>query len=122
LRIAITAGDIRLEADLNDTSTAAHLWEALPIHATGSVWGDEIYFPIQVDAEIERAKEVVALGEIAFWPPGSAFCIFYGPTPASQGDELRPASAVTPLGRIDGDATVLRGSREGVAVTLERVQ
>ncbi len=120
MRISIKAGGIALDADLNDTATAAALWDALPIDATGSVWGDEIYFPVPVDAALERPKEVVELGEIAFWPPGSAFCIFYGRTPASRGDDIRPASAVTPLGKIDGDATVLRGSWEGVRVTLER--
>ncbi len=120
MRIAIRAGEVAVEADLNDTAAAAALWDALPIEASGSVWGDEIYFPIPIEADLEDPKEVVALGEIAFWPPGSAFCIFYGPTPASRGDDIRPASAVTPLGHIDGDATAFRGTRDGVNVTIER--
>lgn len=120
MRIAIHAGDITVEADLNSTAAAAALWDALPIEASGSVWGDEIYFPIPIEAGLEDSKEVVEVGEIAFWPPGSAFCIFYGRTPASRGDDIRPASAVTPLGRIDGDATAFRGSREGIAVRIER--
>jgi hypothetical protein len=122
VRITIRAGDVSVEAVLNDSDTAAALWDALPIEATGNVWGDEIYFPIPIEADPEDPKEVVELGEIAFWPPGSAFCIFYGRTPASRGDEIRPASAVNPLGHIAGDATVFVGSRDGVRVTLERVE
>jgi hypothetical protein len=122
MRIAIHVGDISLEAVLNESTTASALWEALPIEADGSVWGDEIYFPVPIDADPENAKEVVDMGEIAYWPPGSAFCIFYGRTPASRGDEIRPASAVNPLGHIQGDATTLRGSRNGVRVTLERLE
>ncbi|MAF12763.1 hypothetical protein CMK11_20120 [Candidatus Poribacteria bacterium] len=122
MRIAIHVGDISLEAVLNESTTASALWEALPIEADGSVWGDEIYFPVPLDAEPEDAKEVVDMGEIAYWSPGSAFCIFYGRTPASRGDEIRPASAVNPLGHIQGDATTLRGSRNGVRVTLERLE
>lgn len=122
MRITIRVGDVSVEAALDDSATAAALWDALPIEAPANVWGDDIYFPIPVEAEPENPKEVVELGEIAFWPPGSAFCIFYGRTPASRGDEIRPASAVNPLGHIDGDATVFLGTRSGVRVILERVE
>ena len=122
MRIAIQVGDVSLEAALNDSATAGALWDALPIEADGNVWGDEIYFPIPVDAQPESPVEGVDVGDIAYWPPGCAFCIFYGRTPASRGDEIRPASAVSPLGHIDGDATALKGARSGVRVTLERAE
>ncbi len=118
--IRITAGQVVATAELNDSKTAAAIWEALPIEAKADTWGDEIYFGIPVRAEADAAKEVVALGDLAFWPPGHAFCIFFGPTPASRGDEIRPASPVNVVGRVHGDATVFKKVRAGTRVTLER--
>ena len=108
------------EAELNDSRTAAAIWSALPIEARGQTWGDEIYFGIGVRAEAEAAKDIVALGDLAYWPPGSAFCIFFGPTPMSQGNEIRPASPVTVVGRVAGDATVFKKVPAGAMVRLER--
>src|SRR3989442_12765068 len=118
--IRITAGQISAAAELNDPRTASWIWYALPIEVKAETWGDEIYFGIPVRAEAERAKEVVALGDLGYWPPGHAFCIFFGPTPASRGDEIRPASAVNVIGRVSGDATVLKNVRVGTRVTIER--
>jgi uncharacterized protein len=118
--IRITAGQVVATAELNDSKTAAAIWEALPIEAKADTWGDEIYFGIPVRAEADAAKEVVDLGDLAFWPPGHAFCIFFGPTPASRGDEIRPASPVNVVGRVNGDATVFKNVRAGTRVTLER--
>jgi len=118
--IRITVGQISAAAELNDSATASAIWDALPIEAKAETWGDEIYFGIPVRAEAERAKEVVALGDLGYWPPGHAFCIFFGPTPASRGDEIRPASAVNVIGRVSGDATVFKKVRAGTRVTIER--
>jgi uncharacterized protein len=118
--IRITAGQISAAAELNDSRTAEAIWAALPIEAKAQTWGDEIYFGIPVRAEADRAKEVVALGDLGYWPPGDAFCIFFGPTPASRGDEIRPASPVNVVGRVNGDATVFKKVRAGTRVTLER--
>ena len=119
-RIRIIAGSISAAAELNDSKTADAIWDALPIEAKAQTWGDEIYFGIPVRAEADRAKEVVALGDLGYWPPGDAFCIFFGPTPASRGDEIRPASPVNVVGRVTGDATVFKKVRAGTRVTLER--
>ena len=118
-RIYIKSGPLELEATLNDTDLAASLWNALPISAVANTWGDEIYFGIPVVAELENAQEVVNLGDLAYWPPGRAFCVFFGPTPASRGDEIRPASAVTVIGKVEGDATILKRVQRGDSVTLE---
>jgi hypothetical protein len=118
--IRIIAGDVVAAAELNETRTATAIWEALPIEARAQTWGDEIYFGIGIRAETEASKEVVALGDLAYWPPGSAFCIFFGPTPMSQGNEIRPASPVTVVGRVAGDATVLKKVPAGATVRLER--
>lgn len=117
--IRITAGSVVVDAELNDTDTAKEIWGALPIQASGNTWGDEIYFKIPVENEVENGQEVVELGDLGYWPPGSAFCLFFGPTPASQGDEIRPASEVTVIGKIKGDSTVLKSVPSGSSVLIE---
>jgi len=118
--IRITAGDVSATATLDTSKTADAIWKALPIEAKASTWGDEIYFDIGVAVEAESPKETVAMGDLGYWPPGSAFCIFFGRTPASTGDEIRPASAVNVFGRVDGDPTLFRKVRAGTQVRLER--
>lgn len=120
-QIVISAGSVRAEAVLNDSPTAQQVWEALPIEGRANVWGDEIYFEIPVSAEqAPDARAEVQVGELGYWPVGRAFCIFYGPTPASRGEEPRAYSPVNVLGRVTGDATVFRGVRGGTAVRIER--
>jgi uncharacterized protein len=120
--IRITAGSVSAEATLDDGKTADAIWTALPIEAKAQTWGDEIYFDIGLDIGGEKPRETVALGDLGFWPPGSAFCIFFGRTPASRGDEIRPASAVNVFGRVVGDPTVFKKVRAGARVTLGRAE
>jgi uncharacterized protein len=119
--IRITAGAVSVQAELNDSKTAAAIAAALPIEAKAQTWGDEIYFDIGLELRAESPKEVVALGDLGYWPPGQAFCIFFGPTPMSRGDEIRPASAVNVVGRVVGDARVFTQVRAGARVTIEAV-
>ncbi len=121
-RIRIRANAAEVIAELNDTRTAEAIWEALPIRSHVSLWGQEIYFSIPVHLELEEGQEVVNIGDLGYWPPGSAFCIFFGPTPASQGEEIRPASPVSVLGRVTSDITVLKQVASGTEVTIEREQ
>ena len=118
-RIIITAGKVRFRAQLNDTATAWAVMEALPIEAQANRWGGEIYFSIPVEAVLESgAREVLEPGELGYWPPGSAFCIFFGPTPASEGEEIRAASAVNILGRIEGELDWLWNVPDGAEVSI----
>ena len=118
-RITISVGQAQWHADLNDTATAFAIWEALPIEARASRWGGEIYFSIPVEAGIETgARKVVQAGEIGFWPPGSAFCIFFGRTPASEAEEIRAASAVNIIGHIEGVLDDLWNVPDGARVSL----
>ena len=119
-RLRITAGQIQVSGELNDTATADLLWEALPIEAAASTWGDEIYFRTQVQAEEESAREVVDMGDLGYWPPGQALCLFFGPTPASGEDEIRPASPVNVVGKMGGDPTTLKQVRAGQRVVVEK--
>jgi hypothetical protein len=119
--IRITAGSVTVEAELNDSRTAAAIVKALPIEAKAETWGDEIYFSIGQSLPGESPREVVELGDLGYWPPGQAFCIFFGPTPMSRGDEIRPASAVNVVGRVVGDARALVRVRAGSRVRIEGV-
>ncbi len=118
--IRITAGGVEVTAELSDTPTADLVWDALPITASGSTWGDEIYFRTPVSDEERDAVPTVDMGAVAYWPPGQAICLFYGPTPMSVGDEIRPASPVNVFGRIMGDAAILKSVSSGSEVTVER--
>ena len=119
-QISIQAGPVQMQATLNDTSVANMIWDALPIEASANTWGDEIYFGIPVDAELENGQEVVEMGDLAYWPPGRAFCIFFGPTPASRGDEIRPASAVIVVGQIQGDPARFKEAARGVQMVIAK--
>ena len=119
-RIKVTAGSVEVTAELYDTPTAELVWDALPITASGSTWGDEIYFRTPVSAEEQDAVPTVEMGAVAYWPPGQAICLFFGPTPMSRGDEIRPASPVNVFGRIVGDPTVLKAVSSGSEVRVER--
>lgn len=118
--IRITAGTVSAQARLNDSKTAGAIWDALPIEAKAQTWGDEIYFAIGVREAEDSARAVVELGDLGYWPPGQAFCIFFGPTPASHGDEIRPASPVNVVGQVVGDAQAFKRVRSGARVVLER--
>jgi hypothetical protein len=119
--IEIKLGDVVLEAELNDSKTAALVWDALPIESDYNTWGDEIYFTIPVTTGPENGVETVELGDLAYWPPGKGFCIFYGKTPASNGDEIRPASAVNPLGKVHGDVTALKSASHST-IEISRIE
>jgi hypothetical protein len=119
-RIRITAGSVSAEAVLNGSATATAVWDALPLGVPAQTWGDEIYFGIPVKTAPESPRETVAMGDLGYWPPGSALCIFFGPTPASRGSEIRPASPVNVFGRVSGDATLFKRVRAGTMVTVER--
>jgi hypothetical protein len=117
-RIRIIVGRVEAEAELNDTRTAQAIWEVLPIEGRGSLWGDEIYFSIPLSLKLETGQELVSVGDLGYWPDGNAFCIFFGPTPISQGNEIRPASPVTVFGKVIGDATVFKKVTTGTKITV----
>ena len=119
--ITITAGSVALEAELTDTPTTQAILEALPIEGKANTWGDEIYFTIPVCARLEpEARADMEVGEIAYWPPGAAFCIFFGRTPASTDDRPRAYSPVNILGAVSGEVSALRTVSSGTTIRLTR--
>lgn len=118
-KIRIKAGNIEMIADLLENSkTAQAICDALPLEGRANRWGKEIYFHIPVEFELENGQETVGLGDLGYWPQGNAFCVFFGPTPMSQGDEIRPASAVNVFGRIIGDPRKLEKVTPGTTVLV----
>jgi hypothetical protein len=119
MKIKIQISTLSIEAKLNDSATAKKVAEALPITASFNTWGDEIYFTIPVDAELdETAREEVEMGDLGYWPSGNAFCIFFGQTPMSEPGRIIPASAVNIIGRVIEDATRFKEVMHEGEVTL----
>ena len=121
-QIRITAGNVSATATLNDSGMADLIWEACPIESKAKTWGDEIYFAIPVSLGEEKSRAEVEVGSIAYWPPGKALCVFFGPTPVSQHGEPRAYSPVNVFAKVTTDPTVLKKVRDGEEVTLARVE
>ncbi len=119
--ITISAGDISISAELNNSPTADEIWRALPIEGRANTWGDEIYFEIPVIINEEPdARADVEVGDLGYWPSGHAFCIFFGPTPVSSDEKPCAASPVNVFGRVVGDVTKLKNVRSGEMVRVVR--
>ena len=118
-KIMIEVENISMEAELLDTPTARKIADALPIEGSVNVWGDEIYFdiPLVIDQEPGAAQDV-AVGDLGYWPAGPAFCIFFGPTPVSTGDQPRAYSPVNVFGRVLGDPHLFKGVPNGAAIRI----
>jgi hypothetical protein len=113
-------GEIRavLEESLAPKTVSA-LSQALPLKARARRWGKEVYFETPVAVDLEKGAEVVEKGAIGYWPPGRALCLFFGPTPASKNpEEIRPASAVTVVGRILAAPEILDGVKDGDPIEI----
>ena len=111
-KIKIFINDLEFEGELNDEKIAKEIYEALPIEAQASFWGEEIYFGVPVRIIQENLTEKVSIGDLAYWPEGSSFCIFYGKTPDSIEEEPKPISPVTIIGKIQGDVEALKKLEE----------
>ncbi|MCL6478442.1 MAG: hypothetical protein K6T65_08490 [Peptococcaceae bacterium] len=121
MKIIIKSGSLSWTAVIHDTPTGRLIREALPIRGRANRWGDEIYFSIPVEADLEPgATEVVSRGDLGYWPTGNALCIFFGPTPVSRGDEVRAASPVNVFGRVEGSLEGLKQVSDGAEILIER--
>ena len=121
--IRIIANEIALDAQIDDSSTADAIWGALPIEGTANRWGEEIYFRIPVLLpEAQDARVDMEVGELAYWPSGNAFCVFFGATPISEGDSPRAYSKVNPFGMTVGDPWVLDAVKDGDDIRVEAVE
>tara|TARA_B100000809_G_scaffold265144_1_gene323062 strand:+ start:2046 stop:2423 length:378 start_codon:yes stop_codon:yes gene_type:complete len=120
-KILITISNLSVSAELNNSVSADKIWEALPLSGSANVWGDEIYFEIPVSLkEVSDAQQEVEIGTLAYWPPGSALCVFFGKTPVSTNDKPKAYSPVNVLGLVDGDSRVFKIVEAGDQIVIDK--
>ena len=121
--IVIISGEFRWEAVIYDTPTGKLIYNSLPISSTVNRWGKEVYFSISVNADIEPdGRDLLKEGEIGYWPKGSAFCIFFGPTPISAEGEIRAADKVNVFAKIKGNLKELKQLMDGMSIEVIKLQ
>ena len=120
-KILITISNLSVSAELNNSVSAHKIWEALPLSGSANVWGDEIYFEIPVSLkEVSDAQQEVEIGTLAYWPPGSALCVFFGKTPVSTSDKPKAYSPVNILGSVGGDSKVFKIVKAGDQIVIDK--
>ncbi|MEK0328025.1 MAG: cyclophilin-like fold protein [Nitrosopumilus sp.] len=114
-----------IDLELDDTmcpKTVKSFLQNLPFTLGVNLWGEEIYTnesPINVDEE--NAKDLVELYDVAYWPTGKAICLFYGPTPIGNKNEIKPYSPVNVIGKIlKPDKHILSELKNGTNVTFKK--
>jgi len=118
----MSIGGVEITVELFDTPTAGAIHQALPFSSVARTWGEEVYFDTPVRTEPEAdARDIVEAGEMAFWLASSAIAIGFGPTPVSQGDEIRLNSPCNIWGRAVEDVRGLLHIRNGASITVEAI-
>ena len=122
MRIKITIGKLVVFAGLNESKTAELIRDNLPITSKAERWGDEVYFYIKPKTGIEKeyARDIVEVGDLAYWPSGPCLCIFFGLTPISRDGKIMPASTVNVFGKLEGDPYLLKGVNNGDSLRVEK--
>jgi hypothetical protein len=123
--IRMIVGGVEVHGQLDDSELAAKVWRLMPWETWGETWGEEVYFPVRLQAENTEPKDTVAVGDIAYWPEGPDLCIFFGPTPKSTGPEPVVASPATVIGRFEArhaDFRTFQRERRGILVRIERAE
>lgn len=121
MKIKIFCNELEIEAEIDNTKTAREIYKSIPFDGAANRWGDEIYFVIPLRIDLEKdATDIVEIGDIAYWPEGSCFCIFFGKTPDSTETEIKAASKVNIFGKITRDATALKAIKNGDLVIVEK--
>jgi hypothetical protein len=91
-------GKINAILDERNPETARKIYENLPIEGEANIWLDEIYFDVPLKLDYENPSSTTERGDLSYWPPGSAFCIFYG--------KSQPASDVNNIGRVENNLEI----------------
>ncbi len=121
MKLKIFVNDIEMEAELENTPTAKAVYEMLPFDGAANRWGDEIYFvvPLRLEAE-QDATDIVEVGDVAYWPEGCCFCVFFGKTPESTETEIKAASKVNIFGKLITDAKAFKNVKNGDLIIVEK--
>ena len=108
--------------ELNNTDTAEKIYDSCPINSVTNTWGNEIYFETDIKVKKDKtAKDVIKLGEIAFWVEGSSIVIGFGATPISKADEIRLITKANIIGRTKSNLSLLGLVNSGEMVIVERI-
>ena len=120
--IIIEVSGNKINGELNNSPTAKKIYAALPLKSSTCRWGDEIYFEIPIESKIENGVEFLDIGSLAYWPPGNAFCIFFGLTPASTDDRPRAAGPVNLIGNIKSNnyLIILKSLSSGQNINISK--
>ena len=111
-----------IEVELDDTYTSRKIWDSCPIKSITNIWGNEVYFKTDIEVIKDKtAKDVINLGEIAFWVEGSSIAIGFGPTPISISDEIRLVTKANIIGKTTADLSLLSMVNSGEIVIVERI-
>ena len=122
-KVRFTIDQVTIVGDMNSTELAQYVLKSWPINSNIQMWGDELYFPIPSCGETtDISVETVNKGDIAYWPPGNSGCVFWGPTPISEEGEIRPASPVIVIGKVEGDPTILSNAKNGKSITVDLIR
>lgn len=122
-KIKIKMDDVTIEAELYDNVTAEKIWDSLPIESVGNLWGEEVYFPTIVTAQLDKTSHIVVnKGTVGYWPPSKAVCIFYGKTPVSTDTEIKAASAVNIIGKVTSNMSCLNSLDDSCDVLVTRIE
>jgi hypothetical protein len=104
-------GKALAELDDRNPQTSEEIYENLPLEGNAQVWLEETYFQIPVNINYENPSSTSVKGDLSYWPPGSAFCIFYG--------KSQPASAVNHIGRVTNNLELLKKVKENDKIILK---
>jgi len=116
--------DVRVDIELDDgraPKTVQAILEKLPIEVKINRWGDELYTdPMPVKVKEENARSIVDLMDAAYWPQGQALCLFFGPTPISKGNEIKPYSPVNVIGKIVSKENIAKRVDDGASIIIRK--
>jgi hypothetical protein len=100
------------ELDNRNLNIANEFYRILPIEAKANLWGEEVYFEIPLRLKDENTSSGSIRGDISYWSPGNAFCIFFGST--------QPYSPVNHIGKVTGGLNLFQNVRDGDRIILNR--
>ena len=116
------AGEVIVELIEKNPNTRDAFLAAVPFEARANLWGKEVYFSTPVKLGQENSQSVVQIGDVGYWPPGNAMCLFFGPTPVSPSpDKIMPASPVNVFGQIIKGLDILEKVKDGEKIIVEEV-
>lgn len=118
--IEITLGEITTRAWLDTSDTAHKILEAAPITSIINIWGKEIYFSVPLKKDLENGTDTVCFGDIAYWPPAKAVCIYLGETPISHYGRIKPLTPVEVIGRVENPELLLKRAQQGQIICMKK--